>query len=129
LGRAERSRQVYLVLDTFHKVRLSQATTDLVKSVSNSIGMRLPEFRLVLVGYSQDVPAGLRQARLLDETCMLTQSDLVEFFFKAFGEARIDIDPPEVARKVSAVLNGQPFAPAGTLEDLAERVLLEMPGR
>ena len=118
----------FLVLDAFHKVRLTQPSLDLVSRLSKSIGMVLPNLRLVLVGFTQDLPVGLRQARLLDETGALTEQHLMEFFAKAFKESRVDIDPAEIARKTSEVLGRRKTATPGWLDEMADRVARELPG-
>jgi len=118
----------FLVLDAFHKVRLTQPSLDLVSRLSKSIGMVLPNLRLVLVGFTQDLPVGLRQARLLDETGALTEQHLMEFFAKAFKESRVDIDPAEIARKTSEVLGRRKTAAPGWLDEMADRVARELPG-
>jgi hypothetical protein len=122
-------RMTYLVLDAFHKIRLTQPTVDLVSRLSESIGMHLPNLRLVLVGFTQDLPVGLRQARLLDETGDLTAHDLMEFFARAYRESQVSIEPSEVARKTKTVLGGRKAASPGFLDDLADKVARELPGR
>lgn len=128
--RAERDERAmtYLVLDAFHKVRLTQPSVDLVSRLSQSIGMVLPNLRLVLVGFTQDLPVGLRQARLLDQTGELTDEDLMEFFAKAYQESKVSIDATEIARKTYDVLGDRKTAPPGWLDELAERVARELPG-
>ncbi len=103
----------YLVLDAFHKVHLTQPSVDMVSGLSKSIGMYLPNLRLVLVGFTQDLPVGLRQARLLDETSELTDRDLMEFFAKAYKESRVSIEPSEIALKTRTVLGGRTGGSSG----------------
>lgn len=122
-------RRIYLVLDALNKVRLNQATTDLIAALSACVAMRLSRFRLVLVGYRSDLPPGLRQALLVDRTGEITQADVAEFFDKVHKEAEVAIDEDDLLQKVVNVLQGQQSAPPGKLLDLAGRVLLEMPGR
>jgi hypothetical protein len=118
----------FLVLDAFHKVRLTQPSVDLVSRLSKSIGMVLPNLRLVLVGFTQDLPVGLRQARLLDQTGELTEQHLMEFFAKAFKESQVHIDPAEIARKTAEVLGRRKTAAPGWLDEMADRVARELPG-
>lgn len=127
-ARLDERPMTYLVLDAFHKVHLTQPSVDMVSGLSKSIGMYLPNLRLVLVGFTQDLPVGLRQARLLDETSDLTDRDLMEFFAKAYKESRVSIEPSEIALKTRTVLGGRRAAPPGSLDDLADKVARELPG-
>jgi hypothetical protein len=121
-------RRVFLVLDAFYKVRLTRATIDLVEVLSKYVGTRVPAFRLVLVGFSGELPDDVRQARLVDQTSALTKADLVEFFAKVYEEANLPIDSSQLTRKVRAVLQGQKSYPPGSLRDLSDRVQSELPG-
>jgi hypothetical protein len=121
-------RRMFLVLDRLHKVQLSRATTDFVQVLSTYIGTRLPAFRLVLVGFRGDLPDGVRQARLVDETSALTKRDLVEFFARVYQEANVPLDPPQLKEKVRKVLDGQMSYPPGNLVDLSDRVQGQLPG-
>lgn len=90
--------------------------------------MVLPNLRLVLVGFTEDLPVGLRQARLLDQTGELTVQHLMEFFAKAFMESQVEIDPAEIARKTTEVLGRRKTAAPGWLDEMADRVARELPG-
>ena len=57
-ARLDERPMTYLVLDAFHKVHLTQPAVDMVSRLSKSIGMHLPNLRLVLVGFTQDLPGG-----------------------------------------------------------------------
>ena len=127
-ARRDERPMTYLVLDAFHKVRLTQSAVDLVSNLSASIGMHLPNLRLLLVGFTQDLPVGLRQARLLDETGELTHRDLTTFFAKAYKESQVSIKPSEIAQKTRTVLGNRTAGPPGALDELADRVALELPG-
>jgi hypothetical protein len=119
-------RRVFLVLDAFHKVPLNRATIDLVEVLSKYVGTRVTAFRLVLVGFSGELPDDVRQARLVDETGALTKADLVEFFAKVYAEANVEIDQFQLTQKVRAVLKGQKAYPPGSLLDLSDRVQDEL---
>jgi hypothetical protein len=122
-------RRMFLVLDAFHKVPLTQPTTDLVEQLGTYIATRVPSFRLVLLGFKGDLPGSVRQARLLDETCALTERDIAEFFAQVYADANVPIDGQMLAEKVSFVLDGEESFPPGNLLDLSDRVERELPGR
>jgi hypothetical protein len=119
-------RRVFLVLDAFHKVPLNRATNDLVEVLSKYVGTRVPAFRLVLVGFSGELPDDVRQARLVDETGALTKADLAEFFAKVYAEANLEIDRFQLSQIVREVLDGQKAYPPGNLLDLSDRVQDEL---
>jgi hypothetical protein len=118
------SDPIWIVLDQFHKVLLSQDTIDLVKDLAKRIGTTLPNFRLVLLGYTGSLhPSTLPEEETLH---LINENELGEFFRRALQERSIEPTPEQVAMKVLTVLEGADPSLPDYHEKLGALAMLEL---
>ena len=96
----------WIVIDAFNSVVVEQNALDLVGALAKRVSLRLPHFRLVLVGFEGELPDKVSGHLDEERVSHLRDRDLVEFFVKAFAQHGIVSDVEGVAATVERVLDG-----------------------
>lgn len=95
----------WIVIDSFNNVPLAQATFDLVKELARRINVTLPHFRLVLIGYTESLPSSVLPHVAEDSIEPIDETHLIEFFYMAYKQSRIDPDEKKVEDAVQRLFN------------------------
>lgn len=97
-------RDLWIVIDAFNSVPLTQATFDIIKQIALRINETLTNLRLVLIGYNETLP-GPALPHVEEESIEpIGPQHLLDFFNNAYQQMQIPLD-------------------AGRLEDTVQRVL------
>jgi hypothetical protein len=102
----EDERQVWVAIDAFNKVVLTQATLDLVKELANRIGLSLTHFRLILLGYGEPFAPALHAQVESEAIAPIGPKEVSEFFIAAFKQHGIRRNGARLAKVTHQVLTG-----------------------
>jgi hypothetical protein len=121
------SKVHWLVIDEFNSVLLSQAALDLVKELARRINLTLPRFRLILLGFGEDLAGPVLGTVEKENVRRIDQRDLILFFTNAHVQMGLQYDPQKIADTVGRVLNKvDASTPEEYLDDLAPAVEEEL---
>jgi hypothetical protein len=95
----------WIVIDSFNNVPLEQATFDLVKELARRINLTLTHFRLVLIGYTESLPSSVLPHVAEDTIEPIDETHLIEFFYLAYQQSRIDPDEKKVEDAVQRLFD------------------------
>ncbi len=121
----------WIVFDAFNKVVLTQPVADLVKELAKRVGGRLATFRLILIGYGDQLPTTITPTVQPVHLELISPENLVEFFINYLRESEFDGTPDELADlvddAVEAVLSGLTPDDNGYLSRLFKAVDEQLP--
>jgi Effector-associated domain 1 len=104
-GRARQDQQVrWVVIDALNTTQLMQPTLDLIKELAHRINLSLPNYRLILLGFSDSLPATVLPNVEEEKIAPIGQQELIEFFARAYQELNLPLDADKVADVVKSVL-------------------------
>ena len=97
--------------DAFNKVVLNTSRWhDLIKELALRVGGRLTHFRLILLGYGDQLPGKVNPTVRPVELGLIDEEHLIQFFIGYLRESKVDGTQDELAERVDdaveAVLNG-----------------------
>jgi Effector-associated domain 1 len=109
---ADDEKTRWIVIDSLNSVPLAQSAYDFLKELAYRINGDLTQFRLVLLGYGESLPASVI-AHVEEESIeAIGAKELAEFLVKACVELQIPLDENKVASAVQRILNKlDPAAP------------------
>jgi hypothetical protein len=96
--------QIWIVIDAFHSVLLAQSAVDLIRELANRINSTLYQFRMVLLGFEDSLPAGVMNHLEEEAIRKIGEDEIIEFFGLAFREMLLPEDQEKVAELVESVL-------------------------
>lgn len=96
--------QIWVVIDAFHSVLLAQSAVDLIRELANRINSTLYQFRMVLLGFEDSLPAGVINHLEEEAIRKIGEDEIIEFFGLAFREMLLPEDQEKVAELVESVL-------------------------
>jgi hypothetical protein len=102
---ADRNEQWWIVIDHFLRVPLSQQTKDLVEELAVRIDMNIPQLRLVLLSYRDDLPLAGGGGVEREEIKRIDVDDLTNFFRKVYADRGLDPTPAEIAKAIAKVFS------------------------
>lgn len=128
VGQVTQDRIWWIVVDSFNGVLLPQETQDLFKELATRInGVLGGSMRMILLGYSGTFPPSVLPTVKEDALRVFGETELIEFFARAFKEKNRAFTEDDVADSVMRVLSGADPAQPDFLAKAAPLVLAELP--
>lgn len=102
----------WIVIDGFNHARLSPSVKDMVDELSERIRLNLPEVRLVLLSYPNNLSPSVESVAIRETITRIDQRDLTNFFNQIYLEANKQFSPRDIAERIGEVLrNANPDSP------------------
>jgi hypothetical protein len=100
--------QVWIVIDAFHTVLLAQSAVDLIRELANRINTTLHDFRMILLGFEDTLPAQVGNHLEEEAIGAISEDEIIEFIGTALSQMRVPLDDDHVAEIVLKLLNDAP---------------------
>jgi hypothetical protein len=116
----------WVVIDGFNKIVMTQPLADLIKELSVRVSRRLNRFRLVLLGYGDELPIDTSPTVRSDQLDIIGAEHLTDFFIGYLKEVSVTLTDETLADRladtVQAVLDGLDPTEPDYLVELTGRV-------
>lgn len=113
----------WIVIDGFNHARLSPSVNDLVNELSERVHRNLPELRLVLLSYPNQLSPTLEQAAIRETIAPVDRQDLSKFFAQVYYENNKTYFPRDIADRIGEVLRAADPTSASYMEMLGAEVV------
>jgi Effector-associated domain 1 len=115
-------RQLWLVVDEFNKVALSQETIDLIKQLADRIRVTLPQFRLMLLGFRDTLSPQVHPHVEEDHVeRRVSASEVITFFKRALRQRQLVATDEMIIEAAANTLGGLDPELEDYLEELSRR--------
>ena len=104
-GQTNKNREHWIVIDSFNNVPLEQSAFDLIKELARRINFTLPNFRLLLLGYTESLPQSVLPHVAEESIEPICETHLIEFFYQAYQQSRMPLDEQKVVDAVQRLFN------------------------
>ena len=94
----------WVVIDGFNHARLSPSVNDLIKELLGRIRLTLPELRMVLLSYPDNLAPNIEQVALREELSAINERDLIGFFNQIYQETNQTYSPRDIAERIGEVM-------------------------
>jgi hypothetical protein len=84
------AQPIWLLIDTFHAVSLSQSATDLIRELAQRINVNLFSLRLVLLGFEDSMPAEVSNHLAEEVIGPIGEDQIIEAVVAAFEQMQLE---------------------------------------